>query len=260
MKITLSCLTLLVVFTSAGVGAAQIADGQAARSANRPANDQVDVACLPDTINNGCACIQMPGDEVDDVLHEMSAKEAPTAKVIYNDATRLYEITYRYDDSRPLDYYGKSACPQTEEGQRRMNAYLARRDAADKAEAEHMKKALADLEPYIIGKNSKKSLQPYLCGGPHPSEVWDANDKDMGYQAIYVSVADPENVSLVQSLLPSSIDGYRVQATYVTFAPDTVLPFSDGPCSGGTPCGDNCQFPCNDRCFRWCPSSCKSED
>jgi hypothetical protein len=254
MKITLSCLTLLVVFTSAGIGAAQV------RSANRPANDQADVACLSDTINNGCACIQMPGDEVDDVLHEMSAKEAPTAKVIYNDATRLYEITYRYDDRRPLDYYGKSTCPQTEEGQRRMNAYLARRDAADKAEAEHMKKALADLHPYIIGKNSKKSLQSYLCGGPQLSEVWDANDKDMGYQAIYVSVADPKNVSLVQSLLPSSIDGYRVQATFVTFNQDEVMPSSDGPCPGWIPCEGECEFPCDSRCLRYCPSSCNSEN
>ena len=141
-----------------------------------------------------------------------------------------------------------------------MNAYLARRDAADKAEAEHMKKALADLHPYIIGKNSKKSLQSYLCGGPQLSEVWDANDKDMGYQAIYVSVADPKNVSLVQSLLPSSIDGYRVQATFVTFNQDEVMPSSDGPCPGWIPCEGECEFPCDSRCLRYCPSSCNSEN
>lgn len=236
MKITLSCLTLLVVFTCAGIVTAQVVHLQAPNAANTTANDEPDLATLRNGVNNGWACIQMPDDEVDGVLHEMPPEKAATAKVTYNDATGLYEILYQYDDGSALDYFGKNPCLQTEEGQRNVNAYLARRQAAADAEAAHMKKALADLQPYIVGKNGKKSLQPYLCGGPHPSEVWDANDKDMGYQAIYVSVADRKNVPLVQSLLPSSIDGYRVEAAFMTFGPDTVLPFSDGPCSGGAPC------------------------
>jgi hypothetical protein len=260
MKFTLSWLTLLVVITCTGIALAQMAGGQAASAPKGTANDDADVTSLRNGVNNGWACIQMPGNEVDGVLHDMPPEKAATAKVTYNDATGFYEILYQYDDGWSLDYYGKNPCLQTKEGQRNVNALLARRQAAADAEAAHMKKALADLQPYIVGKNSKKPLQPYLCGAPQPSEVWDANDKDMGYQAIYVSVADPKNVSLVQSLLPSSIDGYGVRVAFMTYAPDTVLPLSDGPCSGGAPCEDNCQFPCNDRCFRWCPSSCKSED
>ena len=261
MKVTLSCLMLLVVFTSPGIGTAQVTGSHAASAAKSQANEDADAASLRDGVNNGWACIQMPGDEVDSVLHEMPPEKVATAKVTYNDATGLYEILYQYDDPWSIDYYGKNCCLMTKEGQRDENALLARREAASKAEAAHMKKALADLQPYIIGENGKKSLQPYLCRGPQPSEVWDANDKDMGYQAIYLSVADPKNVPLVQSLLPSSIDGYRVQAMYEINEPDNFLPNSDGPCNGGAgaPCEDNCQFPCNDRCFRWCPSSCKAD-
>ena len=98
MKIALSWLTLLVVLTCTGIGAAQVADCQAASDANRQANDEADVASLRDTINNGWACIQMPGDEVDNVLREMSPEKAATAKVSYNDATGFYEILYQYDD------------------------------------------------------------------------------------------------------------------------------------------------------------------
>jgi hypothetical protein len=260
MKVTISCLTLLVVFTCTGIGAAQVSNDEAAAGSNRPANDEADVGSLRDGVNNGWACIQMLGDEVDDVLHKMPPEKAATAKVTYNDATGLYEILYQYDDGWSIDYYGKNCCLQTKEGQRNVNALLARREAASKAEAAHMKKALADLQPYIICENGKKSLQPYLCGGAQPSEVWDANDKDMGYQAIYLSVADPKNVSLVQSLLPSSIDGYRVQAANVTFEPDTWV-MSGGPCPRAVAnCEDKCKFPCDNRCFRWCPSFCKSED
>jgi hypothetical protein len=93
-----------------------------------------------------------------------------------------------------------------------------------------------------------------------PGEIWDANGKDLGHQAIYISVADPKNVWLVQNLLPSSIDGIKVIASYMTFGTDTVLPFSDGPCSSvGALCEDKCEFPCDNRCFRYCPSSCKSD-
>jgi hypothetical protein len=257
MKITFSFMTLLVVLTCIGIAAAQMADGQAARGSDRPANDESDVASLRDGVNNGWACIQMPGDEVDGVLHEMPPEKMGTAKVTYNDATGLYEILYQYDDPWSIDYYGKNCCLQTKEGQRNVNAFLARREAASKAEAAHMKKALADLRPYTFGYKSRKWLEPYICGGPFPGDTGDANGKNLG-PGILVSVADPKNISLVQSLLPSSIDDYRVQATFVMFAPDTFLPLSDEPCSSGAPCEDKCEFPCDSKCLQWCPASCKS--
>jgi hypothetical protein len=263
MRITLSWLTLLVVFACTGIGDAQVADSQAASGSNRPRNEEADVASLRRGVNNGWVCIQMPGDEVDSVLREMPPEKAATAKVTHNDATGLYEILYQYDDMWSVDYHGKNPCPEsppTKEEQRRMDAEFARRQAASDAEAAHMKNALADLHPYIIGENGKKSVQPYICGGAEPGDIWDANGKDLGGQAIYINVADPKNVWLVQNLLPSSIDGIKVIASYVTFGPDTVLPFSDGPCSSGAPCEDKCKFPCDNRCFRYCPSSCKSED
>lgn len=257
MKSTLSCLTLIVIFTCTGIGVAQVTNRQAAGAANRQANDDPDVASLRNTINNGWSCIQMPGDEVDGVLREMSPEKAATAKVTYNDATGLYEILYQYDNMWSVDYYGKSACLRTEEEQRSMNAQLARRKAALDAEAAHIKKALADLHPYIIGEKGQESLQPYICG-VLPPEIGNADSNDLG-QGFIVNVADATNVRLVQNLLPSSIDGYRVIASYVTFAPDTVLPISDEPCSGGYPCEDKCEFPCDSRCLRWCPASCKSD-
>jgi hypothetical protein len=257
VKIALA--TLLVVFICRGIVAAQAVDRQAPNASNTTSNEEPDLATLRNTINNGWACIQMPGDEVDGVLRKMPPEKAATAKVTYNDATGFYEILYQYDDPWSIDYYGKNCCLPTEEGQRNINAFLARRDAADKAQAAHMKKALADLQPYITGEKSKKSVQPYICGGARSGEIWGANGKDLGHQAIYVSVADPKNVWLVRNLLPSSIDGIKVIASYVPFGPDTVLPFSDGPCSGGAPCEDKCEFPCDNRCFRYCPSSCKSD-
>ena len=256
MKVTLSCLMLLV-FTSPGIGAAQVLDRQAASAAISQANDEADVASLRDGVNNGWACIQMPGDEVDGVLHEMPPEKAGTAKVTYNDATGLYEILYQYDDGWSIDYYGKNCCLETGEGQRNVNALLARREAASKAEAAHIKKALTDLRPYTFGYRGRKWLEPYICGGPSLADLGDAKGKDLG-PGFLVSVADPKNISLVQSLLPSSIDGYRVQAGYVTFEQDEVMPTSDGPCSGGTPCLGECEFPCDSRCLQWCPASCKS--
>lgn len=261
MKVTLSSLMLLVVFTSPGIGAAQVPDRQAASAAKSQANDEADVASLRDGVNNGWACIQMPGDEVDVVLREMAPEKAATAKVTYNDATGFYEILYQYDDPWSINYYGKNCCLETEEGQRNVNALLARREAASKAEAARMKKALADLQPYIIGEKGKKSIQPYLCGGAESGEIWDAEGKDLGQQAIYVNVADPKNVWLVKNLVPTSIDGIKVITSYVTLGPDTsLLPLSDGPCPSLAPCEDNCKFPCDNRCFRYCPSFCKSED
>jgi len=258
MKIILSCLMLFVVFTRIGIGAAQIADGQAASGSNRPANDEPGGTGLRHKIDLGWTCIEMPGNEVDEVLHKMTSEEEPTAKVTYNDATGLYEIVYRPDDNRRLDFYGKSMCTLTEEDLRYNDAQLAKQAPSD-LDSAHMKKAVADLNHYITGEKAKKSLEPYICGAASPGDVGDANGKDLG-PGIIVSVADPDNTSLVQSLLPSSIDGYRVEAANVRFAPDTFLPFSDGPCSSGAPCEDKCKFPCDDRCFRWCPSFCKSED
>ena len=259
MKITLLCVTLLVIFTCTGIGAAHVADGQAASGSNRSANDQPDVTGLRHIINPGWTCIEMPGNEVDEVLHRMTSEEEPTAKVTYNDATGLYEIVYRPDDNRRLDFYGKSMCTLTEEDFRYNDAQLAKQAPSD-LDSAHMKKAVADLNRYITGEKGKKSLQPYICGEASPGDIGDANGKDLG-PGLIVDVADPKNTSLVQSLLPRSIDGYRVEAANTTNAPDTLLPFSDGPCpSGGVPCEDKCEFPCDNRCFRWCPSFCKSED
>lgn len=257
MKITLSCLTLLVVFFITGIGDAQVTGGQVPSGSNRPPNDE---SCtgLRHVIDPESTCIEMPGNEVDEVLHKMTSEEEPTAKVTYNDCTSLYEIVYRPDDNRRLDFYGKNMCTLTEEDLRYNDARMAKQPPSDLYSA-HMNKAVADLNHYITGEKGKKSLQPYICGEASAADLGDANGKVVG-PGILVSVADPKNISLVQSLLPSSIDGYKVQAGYVTFGQDTFLPTSDGPCSGGAPCEDNCQFPCNDRCFRWCPSFCKAED
>ena len=257
MKITLSCLTLLVVFSITGIGDAQVTGGQVPSGSNRPPNDE---SCtgLRHVIDPEWTCIEMPGNEVDEVLHKMTSEEAAAAKVTYNDCTSLYEIVYRPDDNRRFDYYGKNMCTLTEEDQRYNDAQLAKQPPSDLYSAQ-MNKAVADLNRYITGEKGKKSLQPYICGQASAADLGDAKGKVVG-PGILVSVADGKNISLVQSLLPSSMDGYKVQAGYVTFEPDTWL-ISDGPCPSATAnCEDECKFPCDNRCFRWCPSFCKSED
>ncbi len=91
MKITLSCLTLLVVFFITGIGDAQVTAGRF--PADRTAH-QIDESCtgLRHVIDPESTCIEMPGNEVDEVLHKMTSEEEPTAKVTYNDCTSLYEI------------------------------------------------------------------------------------------------------------------------------------------------------------------------
>ena len=166
MKIIVSCLMLLVVFTYPSIGAAQVADGQAASGANRPPNDEPCTG-LRHVIDPESTCIEMPGNEVDEVLHKMTSEEEATAKVTYNDCTSLYEIVYRPDDNRRLDFYGKNMCTLTEEDLRYNDAQLAKQPPSD-LDSAHMKKALADLNHYITGEKVKKSLQPYICGEASP--------------------------------------------------------------------------------------------
>ncbi len=70
-------------------------------------------------------------------------------------------LSYRPDDNRRLDFYGKNMCTLTEEDLRYNDARMAKQPPSDLYSA-HMNKAVADLNHYITGEKDESRSSRHL--------------------------------------------------------------------------------------------------